>query len=110
MWSFLLKGRSLEGAHNSLVDAHAKSDLVLHQQFIPYLDRTDSLSPIDRIYGVNKLSELKKEMEPSCPLHEPWTELTTESEIKWRPTGDDNNNGSAGGSIFGPTSVMIRQA
>ena len=82
MWSFLHEGRSLKGAHSSLMDARAQSDLVLHQHFVPYLNRTNSLSPIDKIFGANKLNKPKKEMEPIRPVHGPWTKLTTESEIK----------------------------
>ena len=60
VWAFIHNGKSLEGAHDSLVNARAQSDLLLHPWFVPHINRTNSFAPIDKIFGANKLSKLKR--------------------------------------------------
>jgi len=42
------KKKRFEGAHNSLVDATAQTDIVVHPQFINFIDRTKSIRFISR--------------------------------------------------------------
>ena len=43
VWKYI-KGRPLERAHNSLIDAKAQTDIVLHKDFIDYIDKTKSVN------------------------------------------------------------------
>ena len=82
-----LNGRNLNGAHNSLVDAKAQSDIFLHQSFLPYIDRTFSIQPIDLICTATQHNAWKKDMEPIRPVHELWIELSQDDDITWTPGG-----------------------
>jgi len=44
-----IEGKPLEGAHNGLVDAKAQTNIVLHKDFIDYIDKTKSIHTIDSI-------------------------------------------------------------
>jgi len=48
VWKYI-KGRPLEGARNSLVDANLPTDIVLHKDFINYIDKLNSVRTIDSI-------------------------------------------------------------
>ena len=53
VWNYL-KGGPLDGAHNSLVDEKAQTDIVLHTDFINYIDNTKSVRTIDSIIMKNQ--------------------------------------------------------
>ena len=110
MYKSITNGESLIalGAHNSMVDACAQSDLLLHPFSVSYLYCTDSFCSVDNIFGKNQLSELKRGLEPSRPVHSPWTEQTAENNVQWQPTERDSYTGASGGSMLGSTSVMSR--
>ena len=74
VYKYISGGDTLMGAHDSMVDVRAQSDLVLHKYFVPFLDRTNTFCSVDNIFGKNKLSQLKHGLEPICPVHAPWTE------------------------------------
>jgi len=38
IWLYINNGENLNGAHDSLVDAKAKSDVILHPHFVPYIN------------------------------------------------------------------------
>ena len=63
VWKYI-KGRPLEGAHNSLIDAKAQIDIVLHKDFIDYIDKTKSVRTIDSIIMKNQQNEIRKKLEP----------------------------------------------
>ena len=71
VWSYINSRESLEGAHDSLVNARAQTDLIIHKAFIPFLDRTESLAPIEKIFGANQLRKMQRDMEPIRPFHTP---------------------------------------
>jgi len=50
VWAYINKKRRLEGAHNSQVDAAAQTDIVLHPQFINFIDKTKSIRFITDIF------------------------------------------------------------
>ena len=110
VWSYINDGRYLPDLHDSLVDAKAQVDLLLSAPFVPFIDRTDTLTTVDNIFGANQLRELQRELEPIRPVHEPWVELNAESDLNWEPSGHYSYTGSAGGSLFGPTSAILTQA
>jgi len=107
VWSYINGGAVLQGAHDSLVDAKAQSDLLVNEAFVPFIDRTDSFSPIEKIFGANELSAMKRVLEPIRPVHKPWEELTAESTLEWAPRGDFSYTGSQGGAVeCGPSSAV----
>ena len=107
VWSYINGGAVLQGAHDSLVDAKAQSDLLVNEAFVPFIDRTDSFSPIEKIFGANELSAMKRVLEPIRPVHKPWEELTAESTLEWAPRGDFSYTGSHGGAVeCGPSSAV----
>lgn len=72
VWSHIKNGEVLEGAHDSIVDARAQTDLILHPDFIPFIDRTDSFTTIDKVFKAREESYMKKKLEPLRPVHDPW--------------------------------------
>jgi hypothetical protein len=110
VWSYTNGGKSMEGAHDSLVDASAQMDIVLHKSFVPFINRTEAFAPIENIFGANQLRELKRELEPIRPVHQPWQELTADSTFEWAPGIQDSYTGSQGGGDFGPTAAIKEAA
>ena len=106
VYKYIHDGADLEGAHDSMVDARAQSDLLLHPYFVPYLDRTDSFCSVDDIFGKNQLSEMRRQLEPVRPVHAPWKEQKVDDNIEWRPSARDSYTGPSGGGLFGPTSAV----
>jgi len=60
-------GENLNGAHGSLVNVNAQTDvyLYLHPFFIPYIDRKASIPPTDLIFMATQHNAWKKTMEPN---------------------------------------------
>ena len=54
--------RNLNGAHDSLVDAKAQTDVLLHPHFVQYIDRTVSIQEITVIFTKTQQNGWKKEM------------------------------------------------
>ena len=65
VWSHLNDGATLEGAHDSLVDARTQSDVLFHPHLVSFVDRKKSIVTIDEVFGKNQIRELKKELEPN---------------------------------------------
>lgn len=105
-----IKGANLNGAHNSLTDAKAQMDVLLSEQFIPFVNRTNTVQLIDDIFSKSQQAEYKKEMESVREVHKPWVEQTEEQSIEWQPEESDMYTGPEGGAPFGPTSKMEKVA
>jgi len=63
VWKYI-KNVNLNGAHGSLVDAKAQSDIILNPSFVPYLNKTQSIVPIYEIFTKTEVREIKKKIEP----------------------------------------------
>ena len=74
VWEYIKKKR-LEGAHNSLVDAAAQTDIVVHPQFITFIDKTRSIRFMTEFFSRKRQKDLQKSMEPEREIHQPWEEL-----------------------------------
>ena len=98
---------NLNGAHDSLVDERAQTDILTHSSFVPFIDRASSIQPIDEIFSRTLQNEWKKNMEPTRPVHAPWVELTKEHDIKWEPSWQDKYTGPQGGPPAGPTQFIV---
>ena len=107
VWKFV-KGQNLNGAHNSLVDVKAQTDVFVHKHFVPFINRGPSIQPIDAIFTATEQKAMKRDMEPTRPVHEPWEEMNESSDIQWEPKGNDVYTSSHGGGLAGASSRMTQ--
>ena len=112
MWRYiqLPEIKNLNGAHNSLVDTKAQTDLFTHPEFVPFINRAASIQPVDKIFSSTQLSVWMKRMEPVRTVHEPWQEVTRDADITWQPDKQDRYTGPEGGGKPGPSQKMIAVA
>ncbi len=52
-------------------------------------------------------NEWKKDLEPICPVHDPWIKLTNDHNITLEPQWQDTYAGPQGGPKAGPTQFII---
>jgi hypothetical protein len=64
--------KELENAHNSLADAKAQTKIMLHEYFLPFIDRTTSIKSIDDIWKVKIKRAAKIASEPTRSVPAPW--------------------------------------
>ena len=60
VWKFISGGRNLNSAHDSLVDAKAQTDVLLHLHFVQYINRTVSIQEITDIFTKTQQDAWKK--------------------------------------------------
>jgi len=99
-----IKRRPLEGAHNSLVDAKAHTDIVLHKDFIDFIDKAKSVRTIDSIIMKNEQNEVRKKFKPVRPVHGNWQEPPN----SWKLPPPSSYNGYASGGKHGPSNKMMK--
>ena len=63
--------------------------ILLCPDFVPW--------PVDKIFGARQLSELKKELEPIRPIHDPWVGVHETSDLNWQPVGREKYTSAEGG-------------
>ena len=80
VWKYITK-MHLNGARDSLVDAKAQSDIILHSSLLPYLNKGFSIQLTTGIFTKTETREWKKEMEPIRSVYSPWVEITKENDI-----------------------------
>ena len=108
IWKYLdPQNRNLNGAHNSLVDAKAQTDIIIHEKFSPFINRKNSIQTIGYIFSKSDQNDMKKKMEHKRPIHAPWTEQTKNSNIQWEPIEADRYTGSDGGPPPGPSRKIV---
>jgi len=105
VWKHLFGG-NLNGAHDSQVDAKAQTDIIVHEHFVPFVNRTQSIQEIENIFTARQQNEWKKTMEPLRPVHSPWLEQTADQNVEWQPSFNDKYTGPNGGPPAGPSSSM----
>jgi DNA polymerase III epsilon subunit-like protein len=93
VWKYDNNGTNLSGAHDSLVDVKAQTDILVHGSFVPFIDCSSSIQPINEIFSRTVQNEWRKELEPIRPVHAPWVELTNEHNIMWEPRWQDKYTG-----------------
>ena len=106
VWKHIHSGTNLNGAHDSLIDTKAQTDILIHQHFVPFINQSFSVQTIDDIFSKTQQNEWRKEMEPAREVHNPWQELTAENNIKWSPSSADSYYGAEGGPIAGPSAAI----
>eukprot|EP00956_Cyclotella_meneghiniana_P022924 scaffold43919_cov42-Cyclotella_meneghiniana.AAC.1 len=106
LWSYIHNGRNLNGAHDSLVDAEAQTDIIMSEHFASYIDRKKSIQPVADIFSKTQQNEWKKKMEPEREVHSPWKEQTAESNVSWKLDARDQYTGPSGGGEMVPTAYI----
>ena len=84
VWKYLNKV-NLNGAHDSLVDTKAQTDIIIHPYFMSFIDRLASVKENIDIFTATQQNEWKTKMELVCPVHEPWMEITKDNNFTWEP-------------------------
>ena len=77
----MTNGESLTGAHNSMGDVRAQSDILLHHFLVPYLNHTNSFCVVDNMFCKSKLRKLKHEVDLILLIHSLSTKQTTENNV-----------------------------
>jgi hypothetical protein len=70
VWKFIT-GYNLNGAHDSLVDAKAQTDIITHKHFQKVIDQTKSNRRVSDIFSGAVQREMTKKLEPLHGVHEP---------------------------------------
>ncbi len=71
------------------------------------MNKSKSITTIDTIFSNWQQSEMKRQLEPSQPVHSPWKELIDkDKEIYWEPRKEDSYTGGSGGGWCGPSNAM----
>jgi hypothetical protein len=76
VWSYILGGQCLGNAHDSIVEANAQTDVLIDARFVPFINHSNSIQLISETYSKTQQNEWRKEIEPCCPVHAPWVNLT----------------------------------
>jgi len=109
VWKFIMNC-NLDSTHDSLVDAKAQTDIVSHKFFQAFIDQTKSIHIIDEIFTWAEQRNMTRLLEPTCPIHDPWFELTNNDAFNWSLPPEDEYTGPAGGGEWGPSSSMLHLA
>ncbi len=109
VWKYITN-RNLNGAHDSLVDAKAQTDIVTHKFFQAFIDRAKSIRTIDEIFTRAEQRNMSRLLEPTRPVHDPWFELTTNDDFTWSLSPEDEYLGPSSGGVWGPSSAMLQLA
>ena len=108
VWSFIKKC-NLNGAHDSLVDVKAQTDIVIHPEFLKYINKTKTYRTIENIFSASEQSKLRKKLESSRDIHKPWEELDERSD-RWNPPSENTYTGFASGGRMGASNTIINCA
>lgn len=105
VWKFI-SGENLNGAHDSLVDAKAQTDVVVSKEFSSFIDRQQPIRLVEDIFLKKERSKMAQRQEPTRPVHKPWKELQSDEPFSWKPRPEDTYKGPRGGPKHGPTKKM----
>jgi hypothetical protein len=64
VWKFVNDGRNLNGAHNSLVDVKAQTDILISRGFVPFINPSASVQNVDAIFSATQQKDWRKELKP----------------------------------------------
>eukprot|EP00956_Cyclotella_meneghiniana_P027549 scaffold62009_cov25-Cyclotella_meneghiniana.AAC.1 len=80
VFHYLYPEEPLDGLHDSLVDCKVQSDIIVHSDFVPFINRISSIQTIDNIFKTAQINEWKRTMEPTRAVHGQWQELTADND------------------------------
>ena len=72
VWSYIHGGECLENAHDSLADAKAQTGVLIGSRFVPFINRSNSIQLISKMFSKTQQNKWRKEMEDlvsSCVEH-----------------------------------------
>ena len=103
VWKFI-NGKILDGAHNSLVDAKAQTDVVIHPYFIGYLNKTYSIQSVNDIFQKKTQNRVHQLEEQARLVHTPW--MSDENAATWSISWKESYQGPEGGPPYGPSTEV----
>lgn len=65
VWSHIKGGETLDDVHDSIVDAQAQADLLIHYHCVSFLDWTDTIVTVDKevdVYAIGQIYPLNVNM------------------------------------------------
>ena len=80
VWKYIT-GNNLNGAHDSLMDVKAQTDVITHEFFIGYFDKAKFNHLIEDILSKSVKSSTAKQLEPTHAVHTSWVELDHDSDF-----------------------------
>ena len=94
--------KDLAGAHNSLIDAKAQTDIVLHHHFKGYWDKKYSVRTISSMWKKKTIRKANQKAEVNWPVPDAWK--TGVNIASWAPSFSNSYEGPSGGpDIYGPS-------
>jgi hypothetical protein len=90
----------LPDAHSSLADCRAQTDVVLHQEFLPFIDKSFSIVRMEEVWAKKRKKAKKQQEELTRAVPDGWTEDGTTS---WTPSWNRSYKGPEGGGECGPS-------
>ena len=94
--------KSLINAHDSLVDAKAQAEIVMHQHFRRIFRKKNEIKYITDAFQNKTKKRVSVQEEPNRPVHEPW-KGDDNAETWCIPQQYKYSGGSQGGGKYGPT-------
>ncbi len=61
MWKFIT-GQNLNGAHDSLIDARAQTDIEIHNFFKPFINTKEAIRLVEDIFSASERSAIIKKL------------------------------------------------
>ena len=100
-----LKNTDLVNAHDSLVDAKAQTDVVLHPYFKGYWNKKHSISKVSDMWKRKTIRNANQKDEANWPVPDNW--VTGNNTATWEPSFANSYEGPCGGpDIYGPSNAL----
>lgn len=101
-----VKGVPLTNAHDSLYDSRAQLEVILHRDYIDYLNKSKSVIELADIWNHKINSAAKVASEPTRPVVNPWK--ADNEETHWKPpTNVLYDEARSGGPPSGPSQRAV---
>jgi hypothetical protein len=86
VWGYIHGGQCLENNHDWIVDAKAQTDVLIDARFVPFINHSNSIQLISKMFSKTQQNKWRKDMEPSHPVHASWVDLTHDNTpLQWEP-------------------------
>ena len=89
------------------MDAKAQTNIIIHESFVPFINRAASVKEVARIISASQQAKWKKKMEPVCAVHKPGVKIPKQNNVKWEPGQQYQYTGPECGDKSGPIQKMI---
>ena len=103
-WCHIMKKTELEGAHSSLVDCIAQTDILVHPEFLSFVDKPKSIVLMNDVFGAKRKRREQSGKEVRRKTGLGWDENDT---ARWEPNRQHTYAGPHGGpDEAGPSSQV----